>query len=116
KKALVPKTVDDNPGFYVAALFWLLWCVCQWAMGVYAPKRTFAYTIACFGLFLFLFMTTPTMFMALGDSMGGGTGLSDGAEVLAVRSVGSYEVATLRAKSAEELTQWLGDNGFRALP
>ncbi len=115
-RALVPKTVDDNPGFYVAALFWLLWCVCQWAMGVYAPKRTFSYTIACTGLFFFLFMTTPTMFMTLGDSMGGGPGLNDGAEVLAVRSVGSYEVTTLRAKSAEELTQWLSDNGFRALP
>ena len=115
-KALVPKTIDDNPGFYVAALFWLLWCVCQWAMGVYAPKRTFSYTIACFALFYFLFMTTPTAFMTLGDSMGDGPGLSDGAEVLAVRSVGSYEVTTLRAKSAEDLTQWLGDNGFRALP
>lgn len=115
-KALVPKTVDDNPGFYVAALFWLLWCVCQWAIGVYAPKRTFWYTIACFALFYFLFMTTPTMFMTLGDSMGGGPGLSDGAEVLAVRSVGSYEVTTLRAKSADELTGWLSDNGFRALP
>lgn len=115
-RALVPKTVDDNPGFYVAALFWLLWCVCQWAIGVYAPKRTFWYTIACTALFFFLFMTTPSMYMTLGDSMGDGPGLSDGAEVLAVGSVGSYEVTTLRAKSAEELTHWLGDNGFRALP
>lgn len=115
-KALVPKTVYSGSGIFALALFLFFWCVCQWALGVYAPKRALKYTVGCFALFSFLFMTTPTDYMTLGDSMGGGPGLSDGAEVLAVRSVGSYEVTTLRAKSAEELTRWLSENGFRALP
>jgi hypothetical protein len=115
-KALVPKTIDSGSGLFVLAIFLLLWCVCQWALGVYAPKRALKYAIACSALFFFLFMTTPTMFMSLGDSIGGGPGLSEGPEVLAHRTVGSYEVTTLRAKGTEELTRWLDDNGFRDLP